>query len=366
MKGARIVSVAVFAAALAAVALSVFDAGGPSGATGGRGFRARVVATDDSDLTTLGFVRYGTQTMEVELPDASRRRAANVMRGQMELDSFCRPGDSVLVTAPSAGSPDDPLVVRSHWRLGPMAWAFGLFALLLVAFGGIVGLNALSSFMICCVVIWKFVIPLILSGRDASLVAFLATAAMTFVIMLLVGGWTRKALAAFGGSMLGVAAGLALAHVFGALMGVNGATLPFVQTLVYSGAASLDLADVFIAATVIAASGAMMDLSMDIAAGVCEVARHNPALGFRELAMSGLRIGRATVGTMTTTLLLAYSGGYLTLLMVFAAQGTPCADFLNSPIVAAEVAKTLVGSFAIVLVAPFTALVSALLSSRRR
>jgi len=364
MKRGRIVSAAVFAAALAAVALSVFDVGGTADAKRVRGFRARVVAVDDSDLTTLGFVRYGTQAMEVELPDGSRRRAANIMRGQMELDSFCRPGDSVLVTEPSAESPGDPLAVRSHWRLGPMAWAFGLFALMLVVFGGIVGLNALSSFMICCVVIWKFVIPLVLSGHDASLVAFFATAAMTFVIMLLVGGWTRKALAAFCGSMLGVAAGLGLAHVFGALMGVNGATLPFVQTLVYSGAASLDLADVFIAATVIAASGAMMDLSMDIAAGVGEVARHSPELGFRELAMSGLRIGRATVGTMTTTLLLAYSGGYLTLLMVFAAQGTPCADFLNSPIVAAEVAKTLVGSFAIVLVAPFTALVSALLLRR--
>ena len=70
-------------------------------------------------------------------------------------------------------------------------------------------------------------------------------------------------------------------------------------------------------------------------------------------------IGRAVVGTMTTTLLLAYSGGYLTLLMVFAAQGTRPADFMNSTLVSAELVKTLVGSFGLVLVAPFTALVSA-------
>ena len=75
--------------------------------------------------------------------------------------------------------------------------------------------------------------------------------------------------------------------------------------------------------------------------------------------MSAVRIGRATVGTMTTTLLLAYSGGYLSLLMVFAAEGVPPHVFLNSPIVAAEVAKTLVGSFAVVLVAPFTAFLAA-------
>ena len=75
---------------------------------------------------------------------------------------------------------------------------------------------------------------------------------------------------------------------------------------------------------------------------------------------------QSAVGTMTTTLLLAYSGGYLTLLMVFAAQGTHPVDFLNSTLVSAELVKTLVGSFGLVLVAPFTALVSALLYGRLR
>jgi uncharacterized membrane protein len=108
-----------------------------------------------------------------------------------------------------------------------------------------------------------------------------------------------------------------------------------------------------------------MDLSMDIAAGIDEVALHNPGLSRKKLFMSGLRIGRSVVGTMTTTLLLAYSGGYLTLLMAFAAQGTPPLVFLNSTVVSAEVVKTLVGSFGLVLVAPFTALTAAYLPFNR-
>ena len=326
--------------------------------------RARVLTVDDGDLTTLGYMRYGTQTLEVEILDGARRGerfpATNVVRAQMELDKFFQPGDTVTVELPADAAPGTMLAARDHWRLGWMGAGFALFALLLVAFGGKVGCRALVSFAVSCAVIWKFVIPLMLKGWSASLVAFAATGLLTAVIIFLVGGFTRKAAAAFGGSMLGVVAGLGLAHLFGAALAINGATLPFVQTLVYSGFAELDLADVFIAATILACSGAMMDLAMDIAAGVREVARHNPALPRRALFRSGLRIGRATVGTMTTTLLLAYSGGYLTLLMVFAAQGTPPADFLNSPLVAAEVVKTLVGSFAIVLVAPFTALLSAL------
>ena len=164
--------------------------------------------------------------------------------------------------------------------------------------------------------------------------------------------------------MLGVVASLALAHFFGRVMNVNGATMPFAQQLLYSGFSWMNLQDVFIGAIVLASSGAVMDLGMDIAAGVEEVHRHSPALGFRKLAASGFRIGRAVVGTMTTTLLLAYSGGYITLLMVFAAQGTSPVDFLNSTLVSAELVKTLVGSFGLVLVAPATAVVSAAIFSR--
>lgn len=331
---------------------------------------AKVLSVDDSALQLLGHVKYGTQTLAVEVATGPRKGekffAGNTLRGQMELDNLFVPGDMVMAYLPADAEEGSFLTVGGHWRLATMLVAFGVFALLLVAFGGKVGVNALLSFVFCCLVIWELVVPLVLEGWSASLVAFAATAAMTACIMLFVGGWTKKALSAFLGAMLGVAAGLGLAHFLGAMLGVNGATLPFVQTLVYSGAARLDLADVFIAATVLAGSGAMMDLSMDIAAGVCEVARHNPLLGFRDLCMSGIRIGRATVGTMTTTLLLAYSGGYLTLLMVFAAQGTSPLVFLNSPIVVAEFAKTLAGSFAIVLVAPFTAIVSAMLFARRR
>ena len=138
-------------------------------------------------------------------------------------------------------------------------------------------------------------------------------------------------------------------------MKINGATMPYVQTLLYSGCEKLDMADIFIGATILAGSGAVMDLAMDIAAGVEEVARHNPELPGRELARSGVRIGRSVVGTMTTTLLLAYSGGYITLLMVFSLQGTPVREFLNNPLVACEVMKTLIGSFSLVLVAPLTA-----------
>ena len=330
----------------------------------GTSMRAKVVAVDDSQLRLTGLVEYGSQRLEVELlegPAAGRRfAAANELRAQPDIDKKFRAGDTASVTWPAGGAKDgDTLVARDHWRLGWMAVLFGAFALLLVAFGGGTGAKALFSFAFSCFAVWKLLIPLCLDGWSAAWTSFATVCVLTAVIMYLVAGATRKGLAAFLGAMLGVGASLVLARFFTWAMHVNGATMPFVQALLNAGCAELDLADIFVGAVILASSGAVMDLAMDIAAGVEEVWRHKPDLSRQELFMSGIRIGRSVVGTMTTTLLLAYSGGYLTLLMVFAAQGTHPLDFLNSTLVSAEVVKTLVGSFGLVLVAPFTALVSA-------
>ena len=335
----------------------------------GEPLRARVLSVDDSSITLAGMLEYGTQHLEVELlegPSEGRRfRAENELRAQLDFDKKFKPGDTAMVTWPKGGAKEgESLVARDHWRLGWGGVLFGSFCILIVAFGGWVGAKALFSFAFSCFTVWKLVIPLCLAGWSASWVSFVAVSALTAVIMYLVAGCSRKGLSAFLGSMLGVGSSLVLAWFFTAAMHVNGATMPFVQALLYSGYPSLDLADVFSGAVILASSGALMDLAMDIAAGVDEVALHNPDLSRRALFMSGLRIGRSVVGTMTTTLLLAYSGGYITLLMVFAAQGTSPFVFLNSTVVSAEVVKTLVGSFGLVLVAPFTALVAAYLHRR--
>ena len=115
----------------------------------------------------------------------------------------------------------------------------------------------------------------------------------------------------------------------------------------------------------IGSSGAMMDLTVDVSAAVYEVVQKRPDLGWIEAVKSGLHVGRAAMGTMTTTLLLAYSGGYIALLMVFMAQGTPIINMLNYKYVTSEIIHTLVGSFGLVLAAPLTALTSGYFLTRR-
>jgi uncharacterized membrane protein len=104
-----------------------------------------------------------------------------------------------------------------------------------------------------------------------------------------------------------------------------------------------------------------MDLAMDISASMHEIAEKKPEIGFVEHVASGMAIGRSVIGTMTTTLLLAYSGSYIALLMLFMGLGVPLPTILNKNFVAAEVVNTIVGSFGLVTVAPFTALTGGLI-----
>jgi uncharacterized membrane protein len=98
-----------------------------------------------------------------------------------------------------------------------------------------------------------------------------------------------------------------------------------------------------------------MDLAMDISAAMTEVLEKHPAISRGELIKSGFTVARHVIGTMTTTLLLAYSGGYTGMLMTFIAQGVPIENAINMVYISSEITHTLVGSFGLVLVAPLTA-----------
>lgn len=325
---------------------------------------ARVLAVDNSNVDALGLAYRGTQHLEVEIIGGKRAgerfKANNELISQMELDKLFEVGDIALVGVLDTAQPEvDTVNAQDHYRVNQTALLFGLFALLLICFGGYTGFSALLSFVFSCLVIWKLVIPLCLQGTNALLVTFLAVLVLSAVIILLVAGLTKKGFSALIGALLGVLASTATGWIFTHLFKINGAVMPYAQALLNSGYEYLNLSDIYIGAIFLSSSGAVMDLAMDVASGIEEIARRRSGLPVKELFLSGIRIGRSVVGTMTTTLLLAYSGGYLTLMMVFAAQGTSPIDFINNPYVASEAVKTLVGSFGLVLVAPFTAAVGA-------
>lgn len=142
--------------------------------------------------------------------------------------------------------------------------------------------------------------------------------------------------------------------------------MPNAESLIYSGYQHLDLTSIFMSSIFVGASGAMMDLSVDITSAIYEVVEKRPDISSVQAIKSGMNVGKAAMGTMTTTLLLAYSGGYISLLMVFMAQGTPIDHILNYKYVASEILDTVVGSFGLITVAPFTAITAGVLLAKNK
>ena len=109
------------------------------------------------------------------------------------------------------------------------------------------------------------------------------------------------------------------------------------------------------------ASGAMVDIAISVATSVKEVARANPKLSVRRLILSGFEVGRAELGTMTTTLLMAYMSVNIFLVMIFTAKGASLTSFLNITLVSHEILRIIAGSIGMVMIAPITAIVAGLL-----
>jgi len=321
--------------------------------------KAVVLETDDSRVFRFGIVREGTQEVKVRILRGPFKgieaEAANQLVGKMELDKLFAPGDRVLVVLDLDGNRVVHANVVDHYRLDTELLLFGLFSVLLVAFAGWTGVSALLSFVFSALTIWKILLPGFLKGMDPLVLTLGVVGVLTAVIIFLVAGLTKKGFTAFSGAMAGLAVTAALSVLFGKAFQIHGAVKPFSETLLYCGFPNLDLGKVFLGGIFLAASGAVMDLAMDIAAAMDEMKARHPGLTAAQAVASGFAVGRSVIGTMTTTLLLAYSGGFSAMLMVFIAQGTPIQNVLNLQYVASEILHTLVGSFGLVTVAPLTA-----------
>ena len=330
--------------------------------------RAEVLATDESDIVDTGLIRTGEQRCTVRLLGGHFRgqtvEAVNRLSGSLAQDKLFAPGDVAFVTVSHSGGVISVVSMTDHYRLDKEALLAGLFLLLLVLFAGWTGVRAILSFVDTILLMWKVLVPCLLRGWNPVWLALAVVLALTALILSLIYGFDRRCLAATAGAALGIAVTAVLGVAFTDLFRIHGAVMESSESLLYAGYQNLDLTKIFMASIFLGSSGAVMDLSVDICSAVYEVVQKRPDITSREAIASGFAVGRAACGSTTTTLLLAYSGSYIALLMVFMAQGTPVEFILNYKYVAAEIVHTVVGSFGLVTVAPLTAITSGLLLTR--
>jgi uncharacterized membrane protein len=242
-----------------------------------------------------------------------------------------------------------------------MLWLALGFAFLVVVTGRWRGLRALVGLVVSIAIIVGFVIPAILDGRDPVAVAIVGALAVMLVTIPLAHGLGAKALAACLGTTLSLLLTAGLASAFTELSHLSGISS---EETAFLGATGIipSLEGPLLAGMVIGALGVLDDLTVSQASTVMALRRANPALGVGRLVREAMSVGHDHIAATVNTLLLAYAGASLPILVIFGLGDTPFADAINTEAVAEQIVGTLVGSIGLIAAVPLTTVLAALLA----
>lgn len=235
-----------------------------------------------------------------------------------------------------------------------------VFAVLLVAIGGKKGIKSLMGLIFTLVSLWFVLMPMMMRGYNSIMVTGIISIITTTVCLLLLDGFTKKALSAILGCIAGVAAAGFSAAVTGRITPLNGFNMSEAETMILQVTdKGMTISGLLVCGVLIASLGAVMDVAISIASSVNELYTLNPELSVRKLFSSGMNIGRDAMGTMANTLILAFVGSSLNMLILTKAYGIPLIQLINSDYIGIEIVQGMAGSLGIILTVPFVALISA-------
>lgn len=269
--------------------------------------------------------------------------------------------DVVLLHTPDSMS-ERLYHIIDHDRSGAL-WALVIaFALAVVAFGRWKGLRSLVSLGLTFVVVLLFIVPAVLDGRSPMAVAIVGAAAIMLVSLYLSHGWNRTSTVAALGTLAALVLTGVLAQGSVHLAHLNGVLDEETTSLAMQY--PIDMSGLLLAGILIGSLGVIDDVTVSQAATVDEVSKANPKWGRARLFRSGLRVGRDHLTSVVNTLVLAYAGASLPLLVLIAAADRPLGQVLTSQTIATEIVRSVVGTLGLIAAVPITTWLAAVLARR--
>jgi len=276
------------------------------------------------------------------------------------------PGETVLAVTEQQ---DDQLVVGidEHYKSRRLMLLAMVIILVIAAIGGVNGVKSMLAMFFTLIVVFGFMARMLMKGVPPLPLTVGCSLVIVIVNVLIIAGRTNKGFISAVGTLFGVI----LSGFFGwlsifllKLTGFSGDESTFLQLL----DSTIDLRGIMLSGIIIGALGAVMDVAISIASALFEISLANPAYDRAQLFKSGMNIGRDVIGSMVNTLILAYTGASLTLILVFAMQKEdfPLIKIMNMEFICTEVVRSLAGLFGMVLAIPITALLSSVVYTRWR
>ncbi|MFF2327612.1 MULTISPECIES: YibE/F family protein [unclassified Streptomyces] len=292
----------------------------------------------------------GRTFVEVVQPDAPRQ---------------LRKGQGVVVAYAPDAPHDLQYSVTDVNRKFPMALLAGLFALVVVAVGRMRGVMALIALTVSFAVLTLFILPAILQGSNPLIVAVVGASAIMLIALYMCHGLTARTSVAVIGTLISLLLIGLLGSLFIGWAGLTGNTDDSTG-LIHGLYPQIDMSGLLLASVIIGSLGVLDDVTVTQTSAVWELHQANPTMGARGLYRAGIRIGRDHIASVVNTLVLAYAGAALPLLLLFSIAQSSVGAVANSELVAEEIVRTLVGSIGLVASVPVTTVLAALVVSADR
>lgn len=285
----------------------------------------------------------------------------NYLSNDPYYDIYVEKGDYVTVVVEDSLQDSPNIHISGHVKDTYILYLLLIFIILLVLVGGFKGFKTVITLGITLLIVVKFTIPSIINGHSPVWISIISSIIITMITLFIISGINIKSFSTIIGTAIGVIIAGLLSYIIGSLANLTGLSGHESAMLMYIPQnTSFDFRGLLFAGIIIGTLGAVMDISMSIASSIYEIKELNPDISHRNLIKSGLNVGKDVMGTMTNTLILAYTGSSIPLLIIFMAYDTPMKEILNLDLIATELVRSLAGSIGIVLAIPVTAVVSGL------
>lgn len=274
-------------------------------------------------------------------------------------------GNTVVVQLSVNGDTIGQATIQEVVRQNYVLIMILIFFAVILVIGRKQGVKAILGLIVTILAIYFIMIKGIYNGGNAIFLSIITSVVVIVLTFIIIAGLNKKSLTAALGTSGGVISAGLMAVIFGFLAKLSGVTEESLFLAVASQKIVFNFKDLFFAGIVISALGACMDVGMSISSALDEIKQKNPEITWKELLKSGMNIGRDVIGTMTNTLILAYVGGSLTLILLFMATNMSIGEIINKETIAIEAISALAGSMGVVFTVPTTSLIYALLNRNK-
>ena len=240
----------------------------------------------------------------------------------------------------------------------------GVFAFLVILFGGKKGVSTLISLAFTCLAVIAVLVPAILAGKDIYIATAITCSYMVIMTLVIVNGYSAKTLSAILGCLGGIAVSALICFIMQKVIKLSGYLEEQDYFLVLMNP-DIDLKAIVYSSILIGAVGAVMDVAVDISSSLSEISRKIGYVPFSDMFASGIRIGRDIMGTMSNTLVLAYIGSSLCGVLLICSYKTSALNIFNAESIVVELLQAIVGSLGILFAIPVTAAVCSVIYNRK-